>query len=57
MSEISSTDKSCFFLNFSCFSIESFDIPKITTLRAPNSFFNSEKSIASLVQPGVSSLG
>ena len=56
-SEISSIVKECLLINFLCFSILSFEIPKIFVLSLENLFFDFENSIASTVQPGVSSLG
>ena len=56
-SEIRSIVKECLLINFLCFSVESFETPKIFVLSLENLFLDLEKSIASTVQPGVSSLG
>ena len=53
--EIRSIVKECLVINFLCFSILSFETPKIFVLSLENLFLNLEKSFASTVQPGVSS--
>ena len=55
-SETSSILRLCFWINFSCFLILSFETPIIETFNF-QIFLKLEKSIASIVHPGVSSLG